>query len=125
MKMYLNAVLYLGFALWCTVASKTTSASLGYVGLSAGGRSEYLAIYGGLQLGLAAMFYLCARDPAFLKLGMTIAIGLYAPIVVYRAITVARFWPVTPLTVMTGVLEAVLLISALVIWKAPMWASPS
>jgi hypothetical protein len=115
--LYLNAALYLGFAVWCTVASRTTSASLGYVGLSAGGRSEYLAIYGGLQLGLAAMFYLCARDQAFLKLGMMIAVGLYAPIVVYRAITVARFWPVSTLTVMTGVLEAVLLISALVILK--------
>lgn len=115
--LYLNAALYLVFAIWCTVASQVTSTSLGFMRLSAGGRSEYLVIYGGLQLGLAVMFYLCARDPAFLKLGMAVAIGLYAPIVLYRAITLVRFWPVPTLTVMTGVLEAVLLVSALVIWK--------
>jgi hypothetical protein len=59
------------------------------------------------------------------KLGMTMAIGLYAPIVVYRAITVVRFWPVSTLTVLTGVLEAALLISALATWRAARSASPS
>ena len=89
--LYLNAALYALFAVWCTVAATKTSHTIGYLALSSGGRSEYLVIYGGLQFGLAAIFYLCARDSAFLKLGIAIALALYVPIVLYRAVTIARF----------------------------------
>jgi hypothetical protein len=115
--LYINAALYLLFALWCTVAPRSTAASLGYKGLSPGGRSEYLVIYGGLQLGLAAMFCLCARNPAFHDLGLRIAVALYAFIVLYRLATLILYWPVSTVTAMTGMLEAALLIAALVIWK--------
>jgi hypothetical protein len=109
--LYLNAVLYLGFAAWCTFQPSATSAKLGYHTLSSGGRSEYLVIYGGLQLGLAAMFWLMARDPTLNHTGVLLAVLLYLPIVVYRAITVARQWPVTSVTIATGGLEVALLVA--------------
>ena len=111
--LYLNAALYALFAVWCTVAATKTSHTIGYLALSSGGRSEYLVIYGGLQFGLAAIFYLCARDSAFLKLGIAIALALYVPIVLYRAVTIARFWPVAGATLATGALETVLLVWAI------------
>jgi hypothetical protein len=88
--LYLNAALYALFAVWCTVAPGSTARNIGYTSLSSGGRSEYLVIYGGLQLGLAALFWVLARNPATLRLGLQISIGLYAPIVLYRIITVIR-----------------------------------
>jgi hypothetical protein len=111
--LYLNSVLYLAFAVWCTVASQSTSTNLGYLTLSNGGRSEYLVIYGGLQLGLAVLFFLVARDAAYVRLGMLISIGLYLPIVLFRLITVSINWPVPALTLATGGLETMLLIAAL------------
>jgi hypothetical protein len=113
--LYLNAALYLLFAVWCTVAPSSTAKNIGYSSLSSGGHSEYLVIYGGLQLGLAALFWLVARNPGTLRLGLLLSIGLYAPIVLYRIATVIRFWPVGPLTVGTGVLETSLLVAALAI----------
>ena len=82
--LYINAALYLLFAVWCTVASDSTSTNLGYRVLSAGGRSEYLVIYGGLQLGLAVMFWLLARDSQYQRLGILISAAIYVPIVLYR-----------------------------------------
>lgn len=113
--LYFNAVLYVLFAAWCTVAPGSTSNSIGFLNQSIGGQSEYLVVYGGLQLGLAIAFWLLARDAAYWKIGMLLSIALYAPIVVYRLITVARFWPVPALTLATGGLEIALLIGALAI----------
>ena len=55
MKIFLlvNAVLYFALAVLCTVRHLQTSRGSGYVQLDAAGHSEYLVIYGGLQLGLA------------------------------------------------------------------------
>ena len=114
--LYINCVLYALFAAWCTVAPSSTATNLGYLTLSSGGRSEYLVIYGGIQVGLAILFALLARQPEYWRLGMMISIGLYAPIVLYRAVTVAKNWPVGTLTASTGVLEAVLLAAALLIY---------
>ena len=111
--LYINAALYAIFALWCTLKFTNTASNLGYAALTNGGRSEYLAIYGGLQIGLAVMFVLLARDAAYHKLGILIAIGLYAPIVLYRAATVWQFWPVSGLILATGALELSLLLAAI------------
>jgi hypothetical protein len=111
--LYANAALYLVFALWCTFAAKTTAASLGYTALSSGGRSEYLVIYGGLQLGLAGFFWFVARQPDLNPVGVVFALILYGPIVAYRLVTLFRLWPVAPLTIATGVLESLLLLVAI------------
>ncbi len=115
--LYLNAILYVLFAAWCSFAPSSTSNSIGFLTLSSGGKSEYLVVYGGLQWGLAIAFWLLARDAEYLKIGMLLSIALYAPIVVYRIITVARFWPVPNLTMATGALEIALLIGAVAIYR--------
>lgn len=111
--LYLNAFLYLLFALWCTASPSSTALKLGYSALSGGGQSEYLVVYGGLQLGLAILFYLLARNMAHVRLGVSVALGLYAPIVIYRLITVLNHWPVGSTTLGTAVLEVALLAGAL------------
>lgn len=114
--LYVNCVLYAVFAAWCTVAPASTARNLGYLTLSPGGRSEYLVIYGAIQVGLAILFGLLARQAEYWRLGMMISIGFYAPIVAYRVVTVARNWPVGGLTVATGALETVLLVAGLILY---------
>jgi hypothetical protein len=117
--LYVNAALYVLFAAWCTLAPSSTAKNIGYTSLTSGGHSEYLVIYGGLQLGLAVVFFILARNPATLRLGLLISIGLYAPIVIYRLVTVVRFWPVAALTTGTGILEFSLLVAAVAIyWRS-------
>ncbi len=111
--LYVNSILYLLFAVWCTVGWQSTSNRLGYLTLSNGGTSEYLVIYGGLQVGLAILFFLLARNASYFKLGLLISIGFYAPIVIYRVVTVLANWPVSGLTLATGGLESMLLMRAL------------
>lgn len=114
--LWLNSALYVLFALWCTFKPESTSQSLGYLQLSNSGRSEYLVIYGGLQVGLALFFALCAHRPGWREAGIAFAALLYAPIVAYRCWTVVQHHPVASLTIATGVLEAALLAGAVFLW---------
>lgn len=114
--LYVNAALYAIFAIWITLQHATTSSNLGYETLSNSGRSEYLTVYGGLELGLAAFFAYTAMNSQYARLGLLFALCLYVPIVAYRIVTVAKFWPVKPMTLYVGGLEAVLLIVGVVLW---------
>jgi hypothetical protein len=111
--LYLNAALYLLFALWCTIAARSTAQNPGYLELNHSGRSEYLVVYGGLQWGLAAMFLMLASQPEQNRLGIRLSIALYAPIVLYRLFTVVRHRPVAPMTLAVAALEMSLLLGAL------------
>jgi len=110
---FLNAALYAGFALACTLAPEQMAQALGYAALAPGGRSEFLVVYGGLQLGLALVFYCFARQTGLHRVGLQFALTLYSPIVCFRAATLLMHWPVTLLTLITTCLENMLLIVAM------------
>lgn len=111
--LYLNAILYATFALWCTLAAQSTALNIGYAALTRGGRSEYLVVYGGLQAGLAIIFFILARESERQRLGIMLSVALYAPIVVYRLATLVQFSPVGRTTLATAALEGTLLSMAL------------
>ncbi len=118
MRLYLafNAVLYAVFALWCTLSPWRTAENVGFTGLSPSGRTEYLVVYGGLQLGLAIIFGLLARGDASLqRFGLIASVALYGPIVAYRVVAAIRFWPLSGTTLTVATLELVLLIVAVVL----------
>jgi len=114
--LYLNAALYGVFALWCTFAREQTALSVGYLQRNNAGNCEYLTVYGGLQWGMAVMFATLAAHRAPATLVLSIAIGLYVPIVAYRWITVVRFAPVGTLVKGVAVMETLLLAGALALW---------
>ncbi|WP_438480332.1 DUF4345 family protein [Oleiharenicola lentus] len=118
MKLYLwiNAALYFVFAVWCTLKPKETSFNIGYVDLNNSGRSEYLVIYGGLQLGLALMFAWLGSQQNQHATGITLSLLFYAPLVIFRAVTLLQQWPVGGVTLATAGLELLLFVGALVLW---------
>ena len=118
-KFYLvfNAVLYAAFAVWCTIKWGQTSQASGYQALSNAGRSEYLVIYGGLQLGMAAFYAYTALNPQYHALGLVFSLCIYAAIVVYRISTVCLYWPVGNVTLVFALLEILLLIAAVDIYS--------
>ena len=116
--LYLNAALYAGFALWCTLKYSSTARSLGYTSLDASGHSEYLVIYGGLQCGLAILFFLLGGRSEYHELGGWVSLGIYAPIVLYRWSTIAIWRPVSGLTLAVALLETLLLVGAVaLVWQ--------
>lgn len=111
--LWANAIIYVLFALWCSFSKKQTAKASGYLTLDNSGWSEYLVIYGGLQLGLACFFAYLASDTGLHQTGIIFAIMLYVPIVLYRLITIYKFRPVKSTTLFIALMEIILLIVAL------------
>ncbi|MFM8980505.1 MAG: DUF4345 family protein [Planctomycetia bacterium] len=81
----LNAVLYVALGLWCALDPATTARFVGLQPTGPAGQSEWLAVYGGLELGLGAFFAVAALRPALRSAGLLFALCLYAGIVVLRS----------------------------------------
>lgn len=113
--LWLNAALYLVFGLWCLLGWKRTSSAMGYVQLDASGRSEFLTVYGGLQLGLAGFFAWSAAGD-WGRGALVLALALYVPIVAVRIVSVLRNGPVGGVTRAVAGLEVALLAGALALW---------
>ena len=117
--LWLNAALYAIFAVLCSARATVTARSLGYGSLTASGMSEYLTIYGGLQVGLAIAFALCAAREPMHRHGLMLAAALYAPVVAFRWFGILRNGPVWRLTWMVAGLETfLLLVSLALLWRA-------
>jgi hypothetical protein len=84
--------------------------------MNAGGRTEYLAVYGGLQLGIGLLFAWTALARERGRFGLMLALALYAPIVAFRLLGLLRYGPVPTLTQVTAAGEALMLLFALALW---------
>ena len=113
--LYLNAVVYLALAAWCTFAPTRTAAAVGYASLTRSGQVEYLTIYGGLQMGLAFLFAWFAWTQQ-LRTGLVVALAFYVPIVLYRSIGLLRWWPAETTTLLLAATEWVMLVAAVLLW---------
>jgi hypothetical protein len=114
--LWFNALLYAVFAVWCTLRPAATARALGYGALERGGQSEFLVVYGGLQLGLAIAFALLGANPSLHRAGLQIALALYGGIVAFRAVTLWMYAPVPAVTCAVAALELALLVAAAAIW---------
>ena len=85
-----NALMYALLALWCAFAPEQTSAFVGLQRLNAGGQSEYLAVYGGLEMGLAAFFGWAVCVPEHRRAALLMSLLLYLGIVAFRSVAVVR-----------------------------------
>jgi hypothetical protein len=115
--LWLNALIYVLFAGWCAISPGKTASAIGYAQLDPSGRSEYLVVYGGLQLGIGLFFAYCAYASQQ-RWGMLLALLIYVPIVLFRVATVWHEWPVSPTTLAVGAMELLLLIGALLLARS-------
>lgn len=109
----LNAVLYALFALASAVVPERIAAALGFT-LDAQGRVEFLTVYAGLELGLAAFYgWAVYAGAAPQRSALLFSLFLYAGLVLFRMTGIFRYGvPGTTMLAVAG-LELVLLLGAL------------
>jgi hypothetical protein len=115
--LWINAIAYAGLSLLCVVRLRATATSLGYITLGSGGVSEFATVYGGLQLGLALFFAVCAMSPAMQRDGLIFAICLYVPLALFRTISLVATGGST-VTWSVFALEIALMLASVGLWFA-------
>lgn len=86
--LWLNALMYVAFAAWCTLLPTKTSEAIGFAFTKASGKSEYITVYGGLEMGLALFFLFAALSPSLRTAGLLFALLLYGCLALWRIGTV-------------------------------------
>jgi hypothetical protein len=92
-NLFLAAVggLYLALSVWCSIAPGTTSEKVGFAIESGAGQSEFLTIYGGLELGLALFFLLPLFKTRFQESALWFCTILHGCLVLFRSASFALF----------------------------------
>ncbi len=106
--LWINAILYAGFAIWCLLKPSGTAAFSGLSFLNASGRSEYFAIYVGLEFAWVIMYIICAMDPGLYYAGIFYSVVLYAGVVAGRWISIFQKGVSSNNTYIIAILELIL-----------------
>lgn len=79
-----NAVVYLGLGAWCTLVPDGTSRAIGFEFTKAAARSEYITVYGGLEVGFGLFFALAAWHEPTRQAGLLFALLTYGCLALFR-----------------------------------------
>jgi hypothetical protein len=75
---------YVVLAVWCSLLPGNTSQAVGFSLQSGSGQSEFLTVYGGLELALGALFLRPLWRPATLESSMWACLIVHAGLVLFR-----------------------------------------
>jgi hypothetical protein len=113
-KLFLAIIglMYLGLAVWCSVSPSTTSGKVGFDLKPGSGQSEFLVIYGGLELGLALIFLLPLVRAEFLASSLLACVLIHACLVAFRTVSLFLYSDISSMTYKLAIGEWVILILA-------------
>ena len=99
-KSYLiaTALIYTALAIWCSLQPAITSEKVGFTLQGDSGKSEFMTVYGGLELGLALVLFACVFRPEFTSPGVLACVLIHGSLVVFRTISLVLYPAVEPLT---------------------------
>ena len=106
--------IYLVLGIWCTVAPSGTANSVGFVLTPGSGESEFMTVYGGLELGLAWLFFSPLSRRVDVRFPLRFCLVLHAFIVAFRTAAFFRYSNFANTTYVVAGLEWLILIGALV-----------
>ena len=112
---WVNAAIYALVGIACMLNPERLARLIGYYTLDNSGSSDFLVVYAGLELGLAAFYGLLALDEGREETGLLFSLCLYAGLVVFRIPSLFLYDPVRWVTHVTAAVECLLLLAAVVL----------
>ena len=112
-----NAAIYALFGFASMINPDRMQRAVGYFTVDNSGSSEFLVIYAGLELGLAAFYLAAASSPALHRPGLLFSVCLYAGIVAFRLPSLMIYHPVRTVTYVLAAGELLLLAAAMLLLR--------
>lgn len=114
----LTGLLYLALGIWCAIAIDETSRTVGFTLQPGSGESEFLTVYGGLEVALGLIFLrpLLRRDDT--EHALWSCVILHTGLVVFRTIGFLRFDQIGGTTWSLATGEWIILLAGLgILWS--------
>lgn len=113
----LVGIAYLALAGWCLLQPQRTARSVGFELITGPGQSEYLTVYGGLQIGLGLLFLAPWLKPDLTGPALLACLVIHTSLVCFRTLGFLLYSNLTSTTYTVAVIEWILfLLSALLVW---------
>jgi hypothetical protein len=110
-------ILYAYLAAWCSLSPQETSNLVGFTLQPGSGQSEFLVVYGGLELGLALILLWPLIRPEAAKLALVNCTLIHGCLVVFRTASFGMFTGIQPMTWKLAAGEWVIFLAgALLLW---------
>jgi len=119
-KVFLGVVgtAYLVLAIWCMIAPGTTAQAVGFELQPGSGQSEYLVVYGGLQLGLGCFFiWPVFWKPEVISVAIVASLFVHTALVLLRSVSFLLYEDLGGTTLVLAGVEWSILISTLLVWR--------
>lgn len=111
-----TSILYLGLGIWCAVAPATTSRKVGFERIGEAGRSEFVTVYGGLEVGLGLVFAAMAWKPESVGSGLLACLLIHGAIVAFRAGSFVQYDAMRGMTLQLAIGEWVIFLASLALY---------
>jgi len=112
----LVAAMYIVLALWCTFAPESTSKKVGFRLEGGSGRSEFMTVYGGLELGIAIVLLLSVTHNETVIYGVIACVAIHGALVLFRTISLLMYDNVGSFTWRLATGEWAVLLLGLSVW---------
>ena len=113
-RLFLAAVgiTYLYLAIWCSLRPDETSQLVGFDLKPGSGQSEFLVVYGGLELALAVIFLVPLFRPKQVEPSLLVCLIVHACLVPFRSVTFFLYSDIQAMTYKLAVGEWIIFLSA-------------
>ena len=103
---------YLVLAAWCAIRPDMTSKSVGFTLQAGAGQSEFLTVYGGLQLAIGLAFIWPLYRPSEIRLPLFLCLLIHGCLVAFRTLSFGLYSGVPATTIVLAVTEWIIFIGA-------------
>jgi hypothetical protein len=109
---------YLVLAAWCAILPDTTSASVGFTLQPGSGQSEFLTVYGGLQVAIGLAFLWPLYRPSEIALPLFLCLLIHGCLVAFRTVSFSLYSGIPATTIVLAATEWTIFMGAAILsWK--------
>ena len=110
---------YLVLAAWCAILPDTTSKSVGFTLQPGSGQSEFLTVYGGLQVAIGFAFLWPMYRPSDIRLPLFLCLLIHGCLVVFRTLSFVLYSGLPATTIALAATEwGIFIGAAIVSWRS-------
>lgn len=113
-RIFLTVVglLYLYLAAWCSIDPAETSKLVGFTLQPGSGQSEFLVIYGGLELAMAILFLRPAIQASSTRSSLLACLVIHACLVAFRSVSLFLYDDISAMTHKLAIGEWILFLAS-------------
>lgn len=119
----LNGVLYVLLGIWCAALPGKSASAVGFDLPTNGGKSEFITVYGGLEVSMGLFFLFCAFYKPSAQTDL-VTVGLWYSLITYACLMLFRWGTIIALRdlstfvyAMVAVETTMTLLSAVLLWR--------